>query len=81
MHELGLVLDAVKKSVLQLSIAYLRQLAAGSDSTRSHISSVGQCYVLLAIKIIDGRQKVCIGTCQKLIRKDSRRATMAIMPL
>ena len=81
MLELGLVLDAVKKSVLQLSVADLKELAAGSDSTRSHISSVGQSYLLSAVKIIDGRQKVCIGTCKKVIRKDSRRANMAISPL
>jgi len=80
-NQVGLVLDAIKKSVLQLSVADLKELAARSDSTRSHISSVGQCYLLLAVKIIDGRQKVCIGTCKKLIRKDSRRANMAITPL
>ena len=49
-NQVGLVLDAIKKSVLQLSVADLKELAAGSDSTRSHISSVGQSYLLNCIK-------------------------------
>jgi len=51
--------------VLQLSIADFEKLAAGGESARSHIGSVGQCYLLLAIKIIDGRQKDCIGASQE----------------
>jgi len=71
---LARVLDAVnlKKNVLQLSIADFKEVTKLRQTVtrRSHISSVGQCYFLSAIKIIDGRQKVFVGACQNPVRRD-----------